>query len=173
MKIWGAIGGFGAGGWAAGLILFVSGLQMQAQDSQALVMVSASRTAAPAAAVVRVIDDPHSGEHWLLLQDESHPGGPGRLVLAAGRREGSSGGPASRTGETDRVAVLPVIHAGDRLVVEEHTAIAEARLEAVAMGPATTGSTFAVRLKIGGRVVRARAVASGRATFAPETETQP
>src|ERR1035437_7183929 len=107
MKIWGAIGGFGAGGWAAGLVLFVFGPQMQAQDSQALVMVSAGGAAAPAAAVVRVIDDAHSGERWLLLPDGGHPGGPGRLVLAAGRREDSSIGPASRTGETDRVAVLP------------------------------------------------------------------
>jgi hypothetical protein len=136
-------------------------------------MVSAGGAAATAAAVVRVIDDPHSGERWLLLQDEGHPGGPGRLVLAAGRREGSSSGPVSRVEKPDRVPVLPVIHAGDRLVVEEHTAIAEARLEAVAMGPATTGSTLSVRLKIGGRVVRARALASGRATFAPEMETQP
>jgi hypothetical protein len=173
MKIWGAMGGFGAGGWAAGLVLFVSGIvfcgRVQAQV-QPQVMVSGGETAAT---ILREIDDPHSGERWLLLPDEKHTGGPGRLVLSAGHPQHSSTRPVSRVEKPDRVAVFPVIHAGDRLVVEEHSAIAEARLEAVAMGPATTGSTFAARLKIGGRVVRARALAPGRAAFAPEMETRP
>jgi predicted secreted protein len=63
-----------------------------------------------------------------------------------------------------------VIHTGDLLVVEENTAVVEARLEAVALGPAWAGSSFDVRLKIGGKVVRAIALASGRAVFSPETE---
>jgi len=32
--------------------------------------------------VLRTIDDPGTGQRWLLLRDESHPGGPARLVLS-------------------------------------------------------------------------------------------
>ena len=34
--------------------------------------------------IVREIDDPHSGDRWLLVRDASHPGGPG-LLLQIGR----------------------------------------------------------------------------------------
>jgi hypothetical protein len=111
---------------------------------------------------VREIDDPHSGARWVLARDPNHPAGPGRLVLAEGLR--------SRASEHDPEVVpsRPIIRAGDRLIVEENTAVAEARLEAVALGPAVIGSTFDVRLKIGGGVVRALAIAPGRAAFLPE-----
>ena len=66
-----------------------------------------------------------------------------------------------------------MIHAGDKLIVEEHTAVVEARLEAVALGPAAQGAVFKARLKIGGKVVRAVAVSAGHAVFAPEEAAQP
>ena len=46
-------------------------------------------------------------------------------------------------------------------MVEEHTAVVDARLEAVALGPAAKGGEFRARLKIGGKVVRV--IASRRA----------
>ena len=61
----------------------------------------------------------------------------------------------------ERTRLHPVIHAGDVLIVEEHTAVVEARLEAVALGPAAAGAIFRARLKIGGKVVRAVAVSAG------------
>jgi flagella basal body P-ring formation protein FlgA len=61
-----------------------------------------------------------------------------------------------------------IIRGGDRLVVEQNTAVIEARLEAVALGPARRGATFQARLKIGGKVVRVVALAPGRAELAPE-----
>jgi hypothetical protein len=61
-----------------------------------------------------------------------------------------------------------VIHAGDRLIVEENTAVVESRLEAVALGPAVVGSPLDARLKVGGKVVRAVALGRGRAAFLAE-----
>ena len=41
----------------------------------------------PLGNVIREIDDPHSGDRWLLLRDPNRPGGPGRLVLAPQRAD--------------------------------------------------------------------------------------
>jgi hypothetical protein len=60
----------------------------------------------------------------------------------------------------------PVIRAGDLIVVEEHTEVVDAVLEAVALGPAAEHGTLHARLRIGGRVVQATAVAPGRAQLA-------
>jgi hypothetical protein len=112
--------------------------------------------------IVREIDDPHTGGRWLLTRDPVHPAGPGRLVLVARFR------PEYRPIQPGVEPPRPVIHAGDRLVVEENTAVIEARLEAVALGPAVVGSPLDVRLKIGGKVVRAVALGPGRAAFLAE-----
>ncbi len=119
--------------------------------------------------LVREIDDPHTGDRWLLLRNEQFPGGPGRLVLAGGssqrvgRRSHRAGGERG-----SRSTVLPVIRAGDRLMVEEHTAVVDAVLEARALSPAALGAAFEVRLTIGGRVVRVVALGPGRAALQPE-----
>jgi len=139
------------------------------------VLVSSSGAAsAPAqmdGEVVREIDDPHTGDRWLLVRDRSHPGGPGRLVLVAGVRIGARRDRAAV--EPSPVELRPVIRAGERLIVEENTPVVEARLEAVALGPAVIGSPLDVRLRIGGRVVRAVALAPGRASLQPETGVRP
>lgn len=123
--------------------------------------------------VVREIDDPHSGARWLLMRDRDNPAGPGLLVLVAvaGRQNGQ-GGTISTT-SSELIPPRPVIRAGDRLVVEENTAVIEARLEAVALDPATLGSVFDARLKVGGKVVRVVALAPGRAAFQAQTEVRP
>jgi hypothetical protein len=126
--------------------------------------------------VVCEIDDPHSGARWLLLRDRNHPAGPGRLVLiATANRQAGQGEPGGTISPmaTELIPLRPVIRAGDRLVVEENTAVVEARLEAVALGPATLGSTFDVRLKMGGKVARVVALAPGRAAFQARTEARP
>jgi len=119
------------------------------------------------AEVVRELDDPHNGDRWLLMRDPDHPRGPGRLMLAARTFN------KARLSEPGTVPPRPVIHAGDRLIVEENTAVAEARLEAIALGSATVGAPLDVRLKIGGKVVRAVALAMGRAAFQQETGVRP
>lgn len=122
--------------------------------------------------IVREIDDPHTGDRWLLMRDNNLPGGPGRLVLVAGERNraGAIQRPANWGSETLH---LPMIRAGDQLIVEEHTAIADAVLEARAMNPAALGSMLNVRLAIGGRVVRAVAAGPGRASIQPSVEVGP
>ena len=39
--------------------------------------------------VVREIDDPHTGDRWLLRRNDQVPGGPGRLVQVAAHRNRS------------------------------------------------------------------------------------
>lgn len=117
------------------------------------------------ASVIREIDDLHTGERWLLLRDPSHPGGPGRLVVA-----GSFEGAAKRDMKLSSISQLPIIHSGDRVIVEEKTAIVEAHLEAVALAPAVNGARFPARLAIGGKTVSALAVAPGHAILALEQE---
>lgn len=146
----------------------------------------------PGGEVMREIDDPHNGDRWLLFRENDNPGGPGRLVrvqvgfagryLAAGAEvavPSPAGPPAQFSGGVSASpeaaipdAPLPVIRTGDHLMLEENTAVVEAHLEAVALGPAPAGSPFSVRLKIGGKVVRAVALGPGRAEFLADTEAR-
>ncbi len=155
-------------GWALGLALAASGARGQELLVSSGVSATAGEGGSVAGEIVRSVADPHSGRRWLLLRDADHPGGPGRFVLAEDRPAGSEGRPLSSVEKAERLEMLPVIRAGDRLVVEEHTAVADARLEAVAMGPAAMGATLSVRLAIGGRMVRAVALGPGRAVFAQQ-----
>ncbi|HTX74828.1 MAG TPA: hypothetical protein VMD29_01395 [Terracidiphilus sp.] len=132
----------------------------------------------PPGNVIREIVDESTGDRWLLVRNANCPAGPGRLVRVAASapaREGfepSRGQDKSAAGAGD-AQFHPVIHSGDVLVVEERTAVVDARLEAVALGPAAVGSAFRARLKIGGRMVQAIALAAGRAELDREGETQP
>jgi hypothetical protein len=150
-----------AGGTASGPQVIVSSRELVPQS------VSANSPGG----LVREIRDPHSGDRWLLSRDLKHPEGPGRLVLVQHganriRATGSGVAPAAGDDAGSPSLPLPVIHAGDRLIVEEHSDVVEARLEAVALDAAVTGSLLNVRLSIGGRVVRAVALGPGRAVFA-------
>ncbi|HEY1768264.1 MAG TPA: hypothetical protein VGG26_11440 [Terracidiphilus sp.] len=165
----------------------VSLLCAQAQPSPAIQSPAPARLVAPAprleaehpeAEIVREIDDPHTGGRWLLEHDRNRPGGPGRLVPAGApdpSRELSSRQARTQPGGTYSLEALPagtvpVIHAGERLIVEEDTPVVEARLEAVALSPALAGGPLRMRLVIGGRVIRGIAVAAGRAKFAAAGE---
>jgi hypothetical protein len=130
--------------------------------------------------IIREIGDPGTGRRWLLRLDEGHPGGPGRLVEVAepNSPERARPGRAAMTGtgraeEAGPAAHRLVIRAGDRLVVEEHTAVVEARLEAVALSPAAEGSEFDARLAIGGKVVRAVASSPGHAMLRARAGRRP
>jgi hypothetical protein len=163
--------------WVAAMALALPALSQSAVGGPSSEFVLPGSSAlAPASAsgvlreqeVFREIDDPHSGERWLLLRDLNHPGGPGRLVLAAQQTAASS--------RETKDNLLPsksllVIRAGDALIVEEHTAVLDARLEGTAINSAAKGAQLKVRLRIGGKVVRAVALAPGRALLAPDRET--
>ena len=120
--------------------------------------------------VMRVIDDATTGDRWLLELDAGKPGGPGRMV----RIKNTAPQPGSELASTNAMALdRPVIRAGDGVIVEEHSPVVDARLEATALGPAAGGTEFKARLKIGGKIVCAWALAPGRAELAPELKAQP
>ncbi len=104
------------------------------------------------------IRDPSTGAVWMLMRNTDYPGGPGRLVLV---EQGSDS-----TSEAAPKTLL--IHAGDRIVVEEHSAVADARLTAIALTSAAKGETLRARMTIGGGVVMVRAVATANAEYDPE-----
>ena len=114
--------------------------------------------------VVREVDDPHSGERWILVPALDHPAGPGRWIVDPAMPAGAFGAAESGRGEA---AAKTVIRAGDSIRVEEHSAVVDATLEAVAMGNAAEGAPLRVKLKAGGQVVRAIALGPGRARLAP------
>jgi len=119
--------------------------------------------------VLRVIDDPSTGVRWLLVRDSDHPGGPGRMVVSSENASGARGISATATARglisPGPAAFDPVIRIGDRLIVEEHTAVADASLEAVALSAANLGAPLDVRLRIGGKRLRALATGPGHATL--------
>jgi hypothetical protein len=126
---------------------------------------AADWNAGPAGLKVREIADPALRAVWVLKADPQHPGGPGRLV----RRDAAGSAAKAADGRTGPL----VIRAGDRIEVEEHTAVADVTLEAVATVPAREGAQFTVRLKAGGRILRVWAVAPGRALIAGPVEVGP
>jgi hypothetical protein len=172
-----------AGIWAvAGL--FVLPLMSQSMASTSFLAhtpgTEAPRPAAnaPLGPVVREIDDGTTGDRWLLERDAAHPAGPGRLVRV--ETSGSGADQNSRNGQGQGGDRIPaparrraVIHAGDAVIVEDHTAEADARLEAVALMPAAVGEEFSARMKAGGAVVRVVALAAGRARLSSLIEVQP
>jgi hypothetical protein len=119
-----------------------------------------SRPAEDGTSVVRVLDDAANGDRWELVRDVNHPGGPGRMV----RREGAAVKAEPVVAEKARL----VIHAGDRVAVEEKTDAVVAHLEGLATTPAAYGELVTVRLKVGGWMVRAVAEAPGKARLAVE-----
>jgi len=123
--------------------------------------------------LVREIDDPHTGVRWLLMRNDANPGGPGRFTLVATGRSAAEGGPKRPVNTTKEARLHPVIRAGDRLIVEEHTAVVNVTLEARALSPATLGAVLKARLMIGGKVVRVVALGPGRAELEPQTGLWP
>lgn len=171
----------GAIGLALGSALVACAQQPNAHSRRAHVLLSSGgmNAALGAAAaseegqLVREIDDPQTGDRWLLLRNDELPGGPGRWVRFATERKAMRGVALRVARQPEEARALPVIRAGERLTVEEHTAHVDALLEARALGPAAAGSPFEARLVLGGRVVRAVALGPGRAALAPEPEARP
>jgi hypothetical protein len=170
MRLGLVINGTVALAWAAAIAQGQAPGHSTAGRSAAMLVSSSADRARPstgsavsAGEILREIDDPENGDRWLLVEDASHPGGPG-LLLRSGEVVVEP-----KLAAPGEAAALPIIHTGERIVVEEHTAIVDARLEAVAMNPAWADSLLNVRLVVGGRVMRARAAAPGRAVLVEET----
>lgn len=120
---------------------------------------------------VRTIADPATGDCWLLEPNLRHPEGPGRLV-----RKGpgdpschwTAGELGARPTRAGKRAGMPVVRAGERIVVEEKTPVVDVRLETVAMEPGWTGMVVRVRPRTGGRVLQAMILGPGRARLVQE-----
>jgi len=146
---------------AAGALVIPATAQPGKPSAAPLAVVSTARPQLGAGAVIRQIEDPNSGLRWLLFADPAHPGGPGRLIAqgTAAIKQGA----ARSTAE----APAPVIRPGDPVQVEEHSAVVDTTLQAVALGAAAPGGKLRLRLRIGGRVLTARALGPGRAALEP------
>ena len=123
--------------------------------------------------VIRSFEDVGTHQSWTVVQDKKRPAAPARLVgptiLHGGRASAEESGEALL-----QMASRLIIHAGDSLIVDEHTAIVDARLEATALGAAARGERLKVRLKTGDRIVPAIAMEPGQAEIlSPIREARP
>lgn len=141
--------------------------------------------------VIREIDDPHLGIRWLLMADPRNAGGPGVLLptglnvavaavsidrglvptVPVALSQGKPGVPVPVFAggiEEGTSPKAPILRAGERIVIEEHTPVADAALNAIALSSSALGGIFTARLTAGGAIVRAVAMGAGRAVFAPE-----
>ena len=129
-----------------------------------------------AGGAIREIDDSANGDRWLLFHDENQPGGPGRLIRVENLDRGCAAVTLGRARSGIVYSALRsskiVIHSGDTLLVEQHTAVVDAVLDATALEPGIPGGTLKVRLKVNDKVVLAVAKEEGRAGLAP-AEAQP
>jgi hypothetical protein len=114
---------------------------------------------------LRAIDDPATGTRWLLVRATDHSAGPG-VLMRMGAEDSQRRGDREAAGSVLPPAV-PIIRGGDPLIVLEETAVAEARLDAVALGPAAQGAGFEARLRVTGQAVHVIALGPGRARLAP------
>lgn len=125
---------------------------------------------------IRSIEDLGTHSHWMLLRDLSRPAAPALLIQGqpdskcARLRIEKSG---LRSAPNRESTSLPVVHAGDYLIVSEHTRNLDAELEATALKPAGIGESLTVRLKFGGHILSAIATAPGRASLSQESSEIP
>ncbi|WP_263352133.1 hypothetical protein [Acidicapsa acidisoli] len=144
--------------------------------------------------------DPCLGSHWRIQSNAEHPGWPGRLVLvnagAGPDRGGNSAAATGSAGNGSNQVSLPAgngsqfspnitrplaVRAGDRLIVEQDSAVLHAEIEAVALESARTGDSVRVRLSAGsttphgiaGKVVSVIATGAGQARWTIEEEVKP
>ena len=130
----------------------------------------------PYGEMVREIDDPSHGRP--LAADARSGSSRGTGAAGACRRAGNGvhgerrrkGLKCSRHPAAKRTPSHPVIHAGDALIVEEHTAVVDARLEAVALSPAAQGRGLQGAIEDRGQGGACGAVSAGQAVFAAAGE---
>ena len=63
---------------------------------------------------------------------------------------------------------LPIVHRGEALVMSEDTLTLHAEFEATALSDGARGESIMVRLRLGGKIVRANVSAPGRVVPHPD-----
>jgi hypothetical protein len=119
---------------------------------------------------IRESADRATGIVWLLVKDNGHPGGPGRLV-AVDAAHAESGQPIARSAvgavsEPLLPPLRPILRGGDSIVIEEDSPVVHLRLAGVALKPACAGQPLEARLAAGGKTVHVIALGPGRARLA-------
>lgn len=106
---------------------------------------------------VHVLEDPFTHLRWIRLLDSVHPTGPARLIplpSTTGIEIQDAGCTMSgATFAATREQRLPVIRAGEHIIIEQQTSFARLRLEATALAPALPGAFVRVQLKTDGQVL--------------------
>ena len=122
---------------------------------------------------MRIIEDPATHQRWLLERNVDHPARPALLTPITGDRSCSVRSFQQREkrdmGHGSQV-LLPMVHAGDALVVVEDTQAWHVEMDAVALTYGSPGDSIMVRLRIGGKVTRATVISRGRAVAANRFE---
>jgi Chaperone for flagella basal body P-ring formation len=131
--------------------------------SLALIAGLVAQERAAGESVVTERTDLATGARWMLMRDASNGGGPARWVLETAGMDKATGGMLKA------VERKLLIHSGDKIVVEEQTAVLHARFEATALTSAKSNESLRARITIGGRVLSARAIAPGLAEIKEET----
>lgn len=113
---------------------------------------------------------------WLLMRSTALPGGPWAWVHLSKEcdsvaRDHHISDQSSLAGQN--AGLLPVIHVGDELVIEQHSAVAEARLSGRALESAHEGAIFHARLRANGGLIRAVAIGPGRALLSSDLGERP
>ncbi|WP_420239894.1 hypothetical protein ACOBR2_10135 [Telmatobacter bradus] len=139
-----------------------------------LASMDAEASIPPGTRIVREIDDPFTGNRWVLVRNLSRPASPEELILLSrpdpAKKEQLAAAHALAGASR---SVPPVILAGDPVIVEETFSHVNARYEGIALQPAIEGATFQVRLKIGGAPVHCRALGPGRAAMLETQQGKP
>lgn len=118
---------------------------------------------------VRLIDDPGTRRRWLLVQQFTRPEAPAMLLPIADGQLCSMLFVAEsewRLPNANHNRLVPIIRPGDSVLLSEDSPTTEARLEAIAIESAGPGQALTVRLKLGGHLLRAIAVAPGSVLLA-------
>jgi hypothetical protein len=109
-----------------------------------------------ATAVSREFFDPCLRLHWQLQTNPAHPEQPGRLVLVNPNNTlpGQPARSAKNQPSPAHSSPAPIIHAGDRVTVDQQTEVLHAHFQAVALEPALPGQRMKVRLSVGDHSAR-------------------
>ena len=121
--------------------------------------------------VLRSFDDPGTAQQWFLLRDPSQPARPAKLIVVVHHRSDRTdrvSGRRSHSVTEGSGSDLPLVRAGDKIVLSEHSPGVESRFEATALSTASLGHVVSVRVDVWGRVLQAVVTGDARAEIQAE-----
>jgi|SRR5579872_2808297 len=117
---------------------------------------------------------------WVLARADATAGGPGQWHFLQQRRCPVStktsireAGLTASSSHIPGVHTVPLIRAGDQIVVEDHSSLVAASFRARALDSACAGESLRVRLSFAATVIRVEAVGPGTALLTRESGMHP